>query len=193
MSRKTGTHWAIVVYPESLPKNWLDILQETGLEIAISPLHNKDINADGTPKKPHYHIILSYAGPTTYNNVKNLSEEINGTIPIKLENIKGMFRYHTHMDNPEKFQYKEEERILLNGFDLGKINKLTEMEIEKYVADILGFIDDNEIYEYADLLHNFRVSNQVNLLKIASKKTILFNTYITSKRHKKLEEKKKIY
>ena len=48
--------WGGVIYPESLPENWLEILQNSGLQIAISPLHDKDINPDGTIKKPHYHI-----------------------------------------------------------------------------------------------------------------------------------------
>ena len=55
-------HWAFVAYPESLPEDWFDLLKQTGLKIAISPLHNQDMNADGTPKKPHYHIMLSYEG-----------------------------------------------------------------------------------------------------------------------------------
>ena len=32
-------NWAFVAYPESMPTNWLEILQETGAPIAISPLH----------------------------------------------------------------------------------------------------------------------------------------------------------
>lgn len=40
------------MYPESMPKNWREILQKTGCPIAISPLHDKDINPDGTPKNP---------------------------------------------------------------------------------------------------------------------------------------------
>ena len=43
---------------------------KTGLQCAISPLHDKDMNPDNTPKKPHYHVILTYSGPTSYNVVK---------------------------------------------------------------------------------------------------------------------------
>lgn len=71
-------NWGAVIYPESLPKNWLDILVETGLQIAISPLHDKDLEADGqTPKKAHYHIILIFPGPTTYNAVLTLTKKLN--------------------------------------------------------------------------------------------------------------------
>ena len=61
-------YWAFVLYPESAPSDWRDIIQMTGLPFAVSPLHDKDLNADNTIKKAHYHIILCYPGPTTYNN-----------------------------------------------------------------------------------------------------------------------------
>ena len=48
-------NWAFVCYPESLPDNWQDILIESGIPFAISPLHDRDMNADNTEKKPHYH------------------------------------------------------------------------------------------------------------------------------------------
>ena len=56
-------HWAMVVYPESAPENWIDIINETHLQFAISPLHNKDTNPDGEIKKSHWHVILSWDGP----------------------------------------------------------------------------------------------------------------------------------
>ena len=51
-------YWTFLIYPESAPKDWKDILQQTFLPVAISPLHDKDLNADGEKKKPHYHIIV---------------------------------------------------------------------------------------------------------------------------------------
>ena len=51
-------NWAFVLYIESAPSNWLDILIKSGLSFAVSPYHDKDINPDGEVKKAHYHIIL---------------------------------------------------------------------------------------------------------------------------------------
>ena len=62
--------WASVGYPESLPVDWKEKLIETGLQIAISPLHDKDVDPTGESKKPHYHIIFNYEGPTTYEHMK---------------------------------------------------------------------------------------------------------------------------
>lgn len=184
--------WASVGYPESLPDDWLDRLRETGLQIAISPLHDKDINPTGEVKKPHYHIIFNYDGPTTYEHVKEICDSFNMTIPIKLESLRGMYRYHLHLDNPEKFQYDDRDRILLNGFDSNSVNDLTKTEVDKYKKEIISFIIDNDICEYSDLLEILLFNDEVNLLNVASNHTILFHTFISSRRNKaKTKEKEK--
>ena len=102
--------WTFVLYPESAPSDWRDIIRQRGLVAAASPLHDKDINADGTPKKPHHHIIVVYDGPTTFSNVSALSVgELNGTIPKVLDSPRGMYTYFTHEDNPEKAQYNKKK------------------------------------------------------------------------------------
>ena len=183
MSIKKGRIWASVGYPESLPTNWLDILRDTGLQIAISPLHNKDINPDGETKKEHYHIIFNYDGPTTYNHVKELCDSLNMTIPIKLESLRGMYRYHLHLDNPEKYQYDDRDRTLLGGFDPSCVNELTKTEVNKLKKEILQIINDNNIIEYSDLIQLFLESDINNMLEVASTHTIFFNSYLSSKRN----------
>ena len=178
-------YWATVGYPESLPDNWIEKLRETGLATAISPLHNKDVNPTGETKKEHYHVIFAYEGPTTYNNVKNLCEEFNMTIPIKLESIRGMYRYHLHLDNPEKYQYDDRDRILLNGFDSNAVNELTKTEVNKLVREILTFVIDNDIIEYSDLLQTLLDNDELQMLDVATNKTILFDGFIRSRRNKK--------
>ena len=180
--------WACVGYPESLPNNWLDILRETGLQVAISPLHDKDIDPTGEKKKPHYHIIFNYDGPTTYEHVKKLCDSLNMTIPIKLESLRGMYRYHLHLDNPEKHQYDDRDRILLGGFDSNSVNALTKTEVDKYKNEILSFIEDNDIMEYCDLLTILLKNSMYEMLNIANSHTLLFNTFITSRRHKRKSE-----
>ncbi|MDD6224167.1 MAG: replication protein [bacterium] len=180
-----GRNWAFVMYPESMPVDWFEMLERTGLPFAISPLHDKDLNPTGEEKKPHYHVICQYSNTTTSKNVKeNICNIVNGTIPIKLESIKGMYRYHLHLDNPEKYQYDDRDRIFINGFDVSNVNALTKTEVDKLTTEILAFIDDNNIIEYSDLLYEFRINDLNNLLDVAKSHTVLFNAYIKSKRHK---------
>lgn len=185
-----GRNWAFLMYPESMPSDWFDKLERTGLPFAISPLHDKDINPTGELKKPHYHVICQYANTTTQKNVKeNVCDLVNGTLPIKLENIKGMYRYHIHYENPEKYQYDDRDRTFINGFDVGSVDALTETEIDKISNEILQYIDDNNITEYCDLLYEFRINDCIKYLKVAKTRTILFNTYIRSRRHKREKDK----
>ena len=183
---KKGRLWACVGYPESLPVDWIEKLQETGLQIAISPLHDKDVDPTGEPKKIHYHIIFVYEGPVTYEHVKKICDSLNMTIPIKLESLRGMYRYHIHLDNPEKYQYPDNERILLNGFDKGSVDALTETQIDVLQNELIDFIVNNNIFEYSQLILELKKNELFDLLKVAKKCTIFFVSFIKSYRFSQL-------
>lgn len=178
-------YWAMVLYPESAPNNWREKLQDSGIQCAISPLHDKDINADNTPKKPHYHIILCYEGPTTYKNVNSLCESLNQPIPQPLEQLRGYYRYLVHKDNPEKYQYDETGITTINGFDVSNFLDLTNSQIIAILKQLTVFIDDNNIFEYSDLIKMLRENDFMSqFLEIAINKTFFLNTYICSFRNK---------
>lgn len=180
---KKGRIWGFVGYPDSLPTDWLEKLQQTGLQIAISPLHDKDLDPTGEPKKPHYHIMIIYDGPTTYNHVLELTKSLNCTIPIKLESARGMYRYHIHIDNPEKHQYDDRDRILLNGFDVSSCSQLTHNEVLKIKRLVLDIIKDNMITEYSDLCDMLHQTDSIQMLDVVTSNTVFFNTYLTSARN----------
>ena len=123
-------YWAFILYLDSAPNNWRDILQNTGLVFAISPYHDKDINPTGEVKKPHYHIIVAFEGPTTYKNVKRITDSVNATIPQPLSAIKGYYRYFTHKDNPEKYQYDDKDITTINGFNIDDYIELTYLQVQ---------------------------------------------------------------
>ena len=182
-------NWAFVAYPESLPNAWIEQLQQSGLQCAISPLHNRDYNADGSLKKAHYHVILCYSGPTSFNVVcKLVCDQLGQPIPQALEQIRGYYRYFTHKDNPEKAQYNESEIKAINGFNINDYVELTKSEIVKIKSNIQTIIKDNQIYEYSDLLDFLQgKENYLNEYEIALNNTLLFDRYISSRRHKKNE------
>ena len=180
-------NWAFVVYPESLPQDWLEILQSTGAPLAISPLHDADLNADESEKKPHYHIIICYGGPTSFNVVRKITERVNGTIPIALEQVRGYYRYLTHEDNPEKAQYDKSDIKLLNGFNIADFTELTKSEVMKLKTEILKSIRDNDLTEYSDLIDLLEMeeNNRPEALEVATNHTFFFNAYLKSRRFKK--------
>lgn len=180
-------NWAFVLYPESAPKDWREQLQLTGLQCVISPLHDKDFNADGTPKKRHHHVILCYSGPTSYNVVNALTNgKLGQTIPQPLEQIRGYYRYLTHEDNPEKAQYSKSEIQCINGFDIRDYVELTKTEVDKILGLIQDFIRDNGIVEYSDLLDNLRDAGESmqDWHSVAMSHTMMFTSYLRSRREK---------
>lgn len=181
-------NWAFIVYPESAPADWVEQLQLTGLQCEISPLHDKDLNPDGTPKKPHYHVIVCYSGPASFNVVKSLTDRLNQPVPQALEQVKGYHRYLTHMDNPEKYQYNCADIQTLNGFNILDYCDLTRSEVLEYKKEICALIREKDFCEYSVLL-DFLLDNDLSdLFDCASSNTVLFNNYIKSRRWRREPE-----
>lgn len=178
--------WVCVIYPDSLPKDFEKIIQLSGLKCALSPLHDKDLNADEEHKKPHYHLIYRFDTNVRYSQAKSFSDSLNGTIPQLLHNLRGYYRYFTHKDNPEKYQYDEKDIKVFNGFDIRDYCTPTSAEISKMKQEIINYINGNDITEYCDLLDCLRLDGLLELFDCASSNTLLFNTYLTSRRNKKI-------
>ena len=147
-----GRDWTFLVYPESAPANWREILDETHIRWVESPLHDKDINPDGEFKKSHFHILLSADGPITEQAVMKIIEPLNGPIPKKVGSAKGLVRYMAHLANPEKYQYPVSEIIGHNGADVASYFELTMTNKIVMMKDIVKFIYEEEIDNYADFL-----------------------------------------
>lgn len=178
-------NWAFVLYPESAPKNWKEMLAQSGVQCAISPLHDRDVNPTGEPKKPHYHVILVYGSPTTYSNVKSLTNgRLGQTIPQPLEQVQGYYRYLTHDDNPEKAQYSKNDIEHLNGFDIREFVELSKSEVIRIKRELLAFIRDNKIYEYSDLMELLMDGGEetADYFEVASNNTVFFDRYLSSRR-----------
>lgn len=177
-------NWAFVLYPESAPDNWIEILQKTGLQCAISPLHDKDIDPTGEPKKAHYHIILCYSGPTSFNVVKTICDSLNQPIPQALEQVRGYYRYLTHKDNPEKYQYADEEIRTINGFNISDFIELSKSEVLEIKKKLQELIRTECIIEYSDFM-DYLLDNGMSLeYEVGSNNTYFFEKYISSKRNK---------
>lgn len=177
-------NWAFVLYPESAPDNWKDMLQETGLPCSISPLHDKDIDPDGNPKKAHYHIIVCYNGPTSFNVVSKITDSLKQPIPQGLESVKGYFRYFTHKDNPDKYQYNENEIQFVNGFSPMDFIELRKSEVFQIKWNLQKLIMEKNIVEYGDLMEYLLLHNMREEHDIASSHTLFFSAYIRSRRHR---------
>lgn len=177
-----GKFWIFEMYEDSRPVDWFEILEKTMLKICISPRHDKDINKEGTFKKPHYHVLMCFEGPTTYNNALSIASRVGANIVFQAYSAKGSYEYWTHKNNPEKAQYDVSDMVFINGFNIEDIQDLTVKETEEIKRDIVKIIRDNDILEYAQLYDMLMDSELYDHTKVLGCNTIFFVSYLRSKR-----------
>lgn len=145
-------NWTIILYPESAPKNWRELLDELHIEWIESPLHDKDINANGEPKKAHWHILLMFGGVKSYEQVKEITDSLNAPIPERNHNAKAMVRYMAHLDNPEKAQYEISDIKAHGGVDLAEMLRPSSSERYTMISEMLAYVKEEKIMEFQDLM-----------------------------------------
>lgn len=145
--------WTFCLYPDSAPEDWLKQLQDRHLQGVVSPLHDADLNGDGSEKKSHWHVYLKFDGKKSFAQVARISQDLlHGTIPQVVDSPEGLIRYFIHRDNPEKAQYRIEDLIPLGGLPVEKYFQPTASRASAVMQEIESFILDNGIDEYKDLL-----------------------------------------
>lgn len=149
MAAKDGRtrNFATVVYPESASENWISILEECFVPCFVSPLHDKDINPTGEPKKAHYHVVIMFDSTKTTEQAKAIFDKIGAVGCEKVNSIRGYARYLCHLDNPEKFQYPQDEVKNMCGADyMGTIG----LAYDKYKAlsEMEEFCERYNIFSY---------------------------------------------
>lgn len=106
--------------------------------------------------------------PKLENSIKVFNRE------NKIRNMRTLLRYFKHLDNPEKHQYIDEEYRTFGGFDLE--NRIFNNEDNlSIVKDILRFINQEEVYIFADLV-DYALENNYEWFTVCSKST--YNNFI---------------
>ena len=184
-------NWTAVVYPDDVREDWEQMID--GIKWVCSPLHDRDINADGTAKKKHFHILLMFSAVKSAAQVVEFLKErfgadgnsiIGVAVPQKVSDRCALIRYFAHMDNPEKFQYDINDMRAFGGADVLELLQHNKREVVEMMTSIEEFIDDNNITELCDLSAALRHINIDWYLLVATQHTYYFNAYIRSRRHK---------
>lgn len=176
-------NWAFIVYPESAPEEWREILQLTGLQFAISPLHDSDKDPTEDEKKSHWHVIAVWNNPTTGAAVRRITESVNAALPIALNGIRGYYLYLTHKENPDKFQYDEKDITTINGFNILDFVEKSKSEVNAFKRSIQRLILEMDITEYAVLMVYLDEQDMYDEYDIASSHTYFFDKFIASRRN----------
>jgi hypothetical protein len=185
-NKETRTrNWTIVLYPESAPENWREILDDMHIEWIESPLHDKDINANGETKKAHWHILLMFGGVKTYEQVKEITDKLNAPIPERCHNAKAMVRYMAHLDNPDKAQYSVSDIKAHGGVDLAEMLRPSSSERYTLIGDMLSYIRANNVVEFQDLM-DYAFANEFDTWfpLLCDNSAFVVGQYIKSQRHR---------
>ena len=148
-------NYATIIYPESAAENWKEMLEDLHVPCFISPYHTRDKNPDGTPKKPHYHVMLMFDSVKSIDQVKKIVQPLGGVGCEVLNSSRGYARYLCHLDNPEKQWYDPLDIQELSGANYYEVTNLasdrraTGREIRNFCKKykILSF---SSLIEYAD-------------------------------------------
>jgi len=180
---KRSNKWAFLLYQESAPKNYLDILEEMHIPFVLSPWHDKDINKEtGEFKKAHKHGVLFFESLKSYTQVSELlTEKLNTPSYVEIVmSPKGMYDYFIHAENPDKTLYNIDEIESGCGFELEQF--LITNNNDQFLSTVIDIIEEHNFTEFNNLVRYARVENP-SLLNLIIDKTYFFAKYLDSRRH----------
>lgn len=186
-------NWAIIFYPEDLPENWTSLVDELHCKWIESPIHDKDFNSDGTPKKAHYHALFMYENVKTLEQVELMFKRIFGesetgsiigvATPQMAGDRSGVVRYMAHLDHPLKAQYDVADIVGHNGADPAEILRYSVSETREMIVAMEEYIEQNEITELGVFTAAIRYDYPEWHTILSTKMTMYFNAFIRSRRH----------
>lgn len=165
-------HFGFLLYPDSIPDDWVIQLEKLDVSIAISPLHDmdekknpkdwntSDVIKDGKHfKKPHYHGIYIAKNAVTVESVrKKLKRRLGDNAVNHLEiidSIKGAYEYLTHESKDaiakKKHIYNKNDILHINDFDIDRYVTLDESQKKQLRNDLLDIVDTFEIVNLREL------------------------------------------
>lgn len=187
-SQKTDTRtrtWTFILYEDSAPENWRDLIDDEHIEWVESPWHDKDFNADGNPKKKHKHILLLFQGKKSYEQIKQITDALSSPIPQRCHSAKATVRYMAHLDNPEKAQYSPSEIIGHGGADVADMLRPSASARYELIREMMQYCKSEHVIEFQDLLDyamQERFDDWFPLL--CDNSSYVLGQYIKSQRHR---------
>lgn len=151
--------WKFIFYPgePSCPDNWLEVIEDWGVPVVVSPEHKDDYTANGVRKKLHRHGIAQFDGPKPDSEILKLCGLLGVPYAIELRgndtydevrSRRREERYLCHLDSKDKAKYDPADIICINGYELKYLEEEYEIDAISAIHDIA---EDLGIVHYADL------------------------------------------
>lgn len=184
-------NWALIIYPESAPANWRDIICEIGAPWANSPLHDKDVDVNGCLLKPHYHVVIKFSLLKSYQQMLKLTGKLCAPNPQRCESLASSVIHFTHENyaDREKYQYDKKDIETYNRFDLVGLLKPTKTEKHAILKALRAFSKENDITELEDL-YDYTDEKLPYWSKVMDDNPHIMNNYLHSRRFRPSRRKK---
>ena len=168
MKNKSGRTFTVSLkpyWPSDKMEEFIDSL--TGTAVAYGITHNKDTDNNGNLVEAHTHIMLEYDTPRKVSTVANLFNVEPNFIEI-VRNKKGMLRYLTHMDTPDKHRYDFTEVYTNNSITYEQAilgSGMSDKDIADYIIkgkglDLIGLVPIGKLRTIQGFVH-FDQSNAI--------------------------------
>lgn len=179
MAKAKARNFAFILYPESLPEDWKDLLETLDIPMAVSPLHDSDkrvlkksedilnlsneehalYKAGKLMMKPHYHVMYAAPNPVTIEGVRNKIKRKLGKDTIShveiVDGVESYYKYLTHESNDaikkKKTKYDKKDLIHLNNFDIDRYVTLDDAQKKEMFNEIVGAIREHGLANILDL------------------------------------------
>lgn len=178
---KKSKYFCALLYPDSTTYDTDKVIKGLAnehLTFAVSPIHDRDVDDDGSLKKGHFHLLLAYASSTTLDNIRGWFKAC-GMPESELHSVRvcasgvGYFRYLTHRDNPEKAQYDDNDIRVFNDSDelFKKFSKTASDKIDDLVR-IFQIVDELKTISFHTLIQ-YLMLNERDLFKLLTSSSAL--------------------
>lgn len=174
-------NFATVIFEESAPVHLISLLGELCVPCFLSPLHDKDINPFGEPKKAHYHLLIMFEGVKTIEQAREVIEQVGGVGCECIKSIRAYARYLCHLDNPDKAQYPIELVQQFGGADYQHTIGLSKDKY-KAISEMMDFCEENGIYSYSKLLTICRYNHFDWFVVLCDSGTFVIKEFLKSKK-----------
>lgn len=186
-------NWTVIFYPEDLPEDWKEQVDNLHVKWIEGPVHDRDTNPDDTPKKVHIHTLFMFEAVKNINQVVELLGEVFGysesgsiigvATPQRVTDRSAIVRYMAHLDHPSKAQYDVNDIVGHNGADVAEVLRYSVTETLNMMIEIEEYIENNHITEYATLCRLIRYTHPDWYQIVVTKNTFHFRTFVNSYRN----------
>lgn len=173
-------NYATIVYPESAPDNWIDILSDLHIPAFVSPFHNSDLDARGKHKKDHYHVMIMFDNVKTKEQAIEVFDKINGVGCEKINSPRAYARYLCHLDDYNKHTYDVKDVLAFGGADyMTLIGTMSDKMLA--IRQMIQYIQEENIISYARLVEYAINNNEMWFDALANCCSYFIKEYIKSR------------